>query len=71
MGTLVGLTRFVQRSLCLCVALGLLATAGHAQAQGRAKLSDVDARLQRVERVLDQSLLNLLQQIEGLQGERY
>lgn len=40
-----------------------------AHAQSRAKLADVDARLERVERVLDQSLLNLLQQIEGLQGE--
>lgn len=39
-----------------------------ATAQSRA-LADVDSRLQRVERVLDQSLLNLLQQIEGLQAE--
>lgn len=53
----------------LLVAVCILATAGQAQAQSRAKLSDVDARLQRVEKVLDQSLLNLLQQIEGLQGE--
>jgi len=53
----------------LLLALIMLCTTGQAQAQSRAKLSDVDARLQRVEKVLDQSLLELLQQIEGLQGE--
>ncbi len=61
--------RLWNRLSLLLVVLCALATTGHAQAQSRAKLSDVDARLQRVEKVLDQSLLNLLQQIEGLQGE--
>jgi len=37
-------------------------------AQGRA-LKDVDQRLQRVERVLDQSLLELLQEVESLKRE--
>ena len=53
----------------LILSLSLLSITGQTQAQSRAKLSDVDDRLLRVERVLDQSLLNLLQQIEGLQGE--
>lgn len=51
------------------LALAILCVTGQAQAQSRPKLSDVDARLKRVENVLDQSLLDLLQQIEGLQGE--
>ena len=58
----------MRRLAALVLTLCVFATSD-AQAQARAKLSDVDARLQRVERVLDQSLLNLLQQIEGLQGE--
>lgn len=53
----------------LLLALVVLSVTGQAHAQSRAKLSDVDARLARVEKVLDQSLLELLQQIEGLQGE--
>ncbi len=53
----------------LIIALLVLSLAGQAHAQSRARLSDVDARLQRVENVLDASLLDLLQQIEGLQGE--
>ncbi len=55
--------------LLFALTLAVLATTGQAQAQSRARLADVDARLQRVEKVLDQSLLELLQQIEGLQGE--
>lgn len=51
------------------IVLATLFTTAQAQAQGRAKLADVDARLARVEKVLDQSLLELLQQIEGLEGE--
>lgn len=51
------------------VALVTVFSAAQVQAQGRARLADVDARLERVENVLDQSLLELLQQIEGLQGE--
>lgn len=42
---------------------------GGAQAQDRATLAEVDARLVRVERVLDQSLLELLQQVESLKRE--
>ena len=57
------------RSSLLAVLMLLLVPTGFAEAQGRAKLSDVDARLVRVERVLDQSLLDLLQQIERVQGE--
>lgn len=50
------------------VALGLsLSSPGFAQS--RAKLKEVDQRLQRVERVLDQSLLELLQQVESQQRE--
>lgn len=59
----------MRRLSVLLLVLAMLGITGQAQAQSRAKLSDVDARLQRVERVLDQSLLELLQQIEGLQGE--
>ncbi len=58
----------VKQIVALVLAFCVLGTTD-AYAQGRARLSDVDARLQRVEKVLDQSLLNLLQQIEGLQGE--
>jgi len=60
---------FVNRLPLLVLVLCLLVLTGQVKAQSRAKLSDVDDRLVRVERVLDQSLLNLLQQIEGLQGE--
>lgn len=45
----------------------LNATAG--LAQEKVKLEDVNARLVRVERVLDQSLLELLQQVESLKRE--
>lgn len=38
-------------------------------AQSRAQLADVDQRLQRVENVLDQSLLNLVQKIDALKLE--
>jgi len=63
------LPMFVHRLSLLVLSLCLLSLTGQVQAQSRAKLSEVDDRLMRVERVLDQSLLNLLQQIEGLQGE--
>lgn len=38
-------------------------------AQARPKIQDVNERLVRVENILDQSLLNLLQQIQKLEGE--
>lgn len=55
-----------------CLALGLLVVftclpVPEASAQSRARLSDVDARLVRVENVLDQSILKLLQQIESME----
>lgn len=69
MSPIASLSVLSQRLLLSMVVLLMLSTTGQAQAQSRAKLADVNERLQRVERVLDQSLLNLLQQIEGLQGE--
>lgn len=59
----------MNRIASIVLAVAILCVTGQTQAQSRAKLSDVDARLVRVEKVLDQSLLELLQQIEGLQGE--
>lgn len=59
----------MNRIASIVLAIAIVCVAGQTQAQSRAKLSDVDARLVRVEKVLDQSLLKLLQQIEGLQGE--
>lgn len=58
-----GLLTFV-----LVTALTLLAVT-QAHAQSRPKLKDVNDRLIRVENILDQSLLNLLQQIQKLEGE--
>lgn len=53
--------------------LGIGLSAGlyapEAAAQSRPKLADVNNRLERVEKVLDQSLLNMLQQIESLKLE--
>ncbi len=66
---LASLPLHLRRISVLVFTLSLLSITGQVQAQSKAKLSDVDDRLQRVERVLDQSLLNLLQQIESLQGE--
>lgn len=63
------LTKSLHRSSMLLLSLCLFFTAGQVQAQSRVELTEVDDRLKRVERILDQSLLNLLQQIEGLQGE--
>jgi len=60
---------FSRQLFLLTLTLAVMGTTGQAHAQSRVKLADVDSRLQRVERVLDQSLLELLQQIEGLQGE--
>ncbi len=56
----------VQR-LALCVTL--LAISGVTIAQERPTLKNLDARLGRVERVLDQSLLEQLQRIDSLQRE--
>jgi len=69
MSFLVSLSGALRPAVIPALVLCFLCATGQAQAQGRVKLADVDARLQRVENVLDQSLLNLLQQIEGLQGE--
>jgi len=56
--------------LCtLAVLFFLMLPVDTVNAQGRVRIADVDARLQRVERVLDQSLLELLQQIERAEGE--
>ena len=63
------MSRLMSKASALLVALIVLCIASQAHAQSRSKLNEVDARLQRVENVLDQSLLELLQQIEGLQGE--
>ena len=63
------ITRFMPRLSTALLVLIVLSLTGQAHAQSRARLSDVDARLKRVENVLDQSLLDLLQQIEGLKGE--
>jgi len=54
------------RVLLLFLALGVT---NNASAQSRVKLKDVDQRLQRVEKIMDQSLLELLQQIESLKRE--
>lgn len=54
------------RGLLLCLPLVAFTVTTPAAAQS---LRDVDQRLQRVERVLDQSLLELLQQIESLKRE--
>lgn len=51
--------------LCLMLALPV----ADALAQGRVSNKTLDQRLQRVERVLDQSLLEMLQQIESLEQE--
>ena len=52
------------RLVLILVAIGL---SGAASAQQRATLQSVDQRLQRVENVLDQSLLQMLQRIDNLQ----
>ena len=53
----------------LALIIGTLICAGTVNAQGRVSLKTVDQRLQRVEKVMDQSLLDLLQQVEGLKRE--
>lgn len=53
----------------LCLLAMQLSLAPMASAQSKAKLKDVDSRLVRVERVLDQSLLDVVQRIDGLQRE--
>ena len=56
------------RLLLITACLSLVTPA--VQAQSRAeKIEDIDQRLQRVERVLDQSLLGLLQRIDAQQRE--
>jgi len=60
------------RLMALCLVLSgsfLLTLPGVSVAQERPTLNKVDQRLKRVEDVLDQSLLKLLQQIDGLQQE--
>jgi len=57
-------SRLLLVSLALCL-FGL--TSGVASAQQRATLRSVDERLTRVENVLDQSLLQMLQRIDSLQ----
>ena len=47
----------------------LLALASAADAQSRPSLDTLDARLARVERVLDQSLLEQLQRVDGLERQ--
>ena len=51
------------------MALALLVSGGAAQAQERQSIETLDARLARVERVMDQSLLDQLQRIDSLQQE--
>jgi len=53
----------------LIAIVALLLHACVAQAQEKVRLEDVNARLVRVERVLDKSLLELLQQVEALKRE--
>ena len=52
----------------LAIAL-LIAAPMLVQAQARATVKSLDQRLQRVERVLDQSMLQQLQRVDTLQGE--
>jgi len=54
---------------CLLVPTAILLCLSTANAQERVRLEDVNSRLVRVERVLDQSLLELLQQVEALKRE--
>ncbi len=64
MGVTVTKPSLVLRGMLLCVVMATLAAPASAQS-----VRQVDQRLQRVERVLDQSLLELLQQIEALKRE--
>lgn len=56
------------KTQALAIAL-LLAMPIIVQAQARATVKTLDQRLQRVERVLDQSMLQQLQRVDTLQGE--
>ncbi len=60
---------FCRSGLLLLIISSLWLVAPGANAQSRATVNDINQRLKRVERVLDQSLLNLLQQVDNLQGE--
>lgn len=61
---------FRLRPVVLCLSLAVsLAVAPVGFAQEKVRLNDVNDRLVRVERVLDQSLLELLQQVESLKRE--
>ncbi len=62
-------TLITKNTATLFLLLFVAVSVSQVHAQSRPKLTDVDARLQRVERVLDQSLLDLLQRIESLQAE--
>lgn len=56
-------------SLRIVCVLALLCVSANTLAQERATLATLDSRLNRVENVLDQSLLQLLQRIDNLQQE--
>lgn len=58
-----------RQTVLVAVPLCLLLTSTTALSQGRVRLKDVNERLIRVENILDQSLLELLQQIRGLENE--
>jgi len=59
----------VASAIATLAALFLLATSSSAVAQSRARLPEVNQRLIRVENILDQSLLELLQNINKLERE--
>ncbi len=58
-----------RQTVPVVVSLCLFLTSTTALSQGRVRLKDVNERLIRVENILDQSLLELLQQIRGLERE--
>jgi|GEM_PF-391253 len=59
---------WVGRNLGLVLLL-LAGNVGNVAAQDRASVQELDSRLQRVERIMDQSLLSQLQRIDSLQQE--
>ena len=61
--------RYAASAFALVAALAGAALAPPAHAQARPSVDTLDARLARVERVLDQSLLEQLQRIDGLERE--
>jgi len=58
-----------RQTVLVAVPLCLFLTSTTVLSQGRVRLKDVNERLIRVENILDQSLLELLQQIRGLERE--